>query len=204
MILEYFGFTFGALTLEFVTNPVRGAASLVGGVLAFFVCTWTCWRMGRFFNLAHRPGIGTLVLALGAGLTAFLAVVSLSAVGYARAMASNIFTVTQFTSESVILGASTACRLVTATLPLVHEQVQSGLTLNCESPLALDDFRTQLGPRLEAFHGWLQDRLRLNQFITIVAALLSLITLFTFAGWRPYRTLRVYTTPGQFSSRSAR
>lgn len=192
LITEYLALTTASAGLELLLDPTRFYGSLLIALVLASSCLWCCWRVGRLFSLAYHPGIGNAVLALLAATSVFGSVISLTAVNYTRSLISvgihsrlaDAKTLTDHTPE--------VCRTLRASFPSLKLAPGEQVTLDCESPSALDGMRTELGSQSNRIHSELQDRLRWNQFLSISGMMACLGICFFVPSWSASRALVVH------------
>lgn len=139
--------------------------------------------------MAYRPGFGNFMLALVAAFCVFAGVVGFAAVSYSRSLVSSAFEVGQTGAKTLNGHAPGACRAMRASLPYLAEQTGKNLTLNCDSPVALEQLRVELGAKIGQVQAGLQDRFRWNQFLNVVGALVPLGICLCIPSWHASRSL---------------
>jgi hypothetical protein len=193
MLVEYFGVVVGSMALAVVAQPARFLIWILLAAALGIACTWGCWRSGRLVHLGHRPGVGALLLALVAGVSAFWAVVSWSSVSYTRTAVTEVFDLGDSGTRFLTLRAAAACRAAQLTIPYLPRAVPQNLRVDCDSPQAAAHLRAALGAAATTVHVQLQNRLRWNQVLTVAGSVLVLVLAAGMIGWRASRNFVVYS-----------
>jgi hypothetical protein len=194
-IVQNLGLTVGSLVVELLVNPARFFGSFFFAVTLALACLWTCLRIGRLVNLAYRPGLGNLLLAILAALGVFLGVISLTSVHYARSLVALTMGEGRISETRQLLlddHLPEVCRAMRDTHRYWDPMAKNNAALDCESPNALQELRADLTSGGNEFRADLQDRLLRNEIATLLCVLGLLVVCLSVAIWRASRSLEIH------------
>jgi len=195
LIVQNLSLTLGSLAVELLVNPSRFFGSFVIALLLALACLWTCLRIGRLVNLAHRPGVGNVMLAILAALGVFLGVIGLTSVDYARSLVYLTMGERRISETEEQLfndHLPEVCRAMRDVRRYWDPKAHNNTALDCESPNALQELRANLASEANEFRTDLQDRLLRNEIMTFVCVIGFLVVCFSVPIWSASRRLAIH------------